>query len=87
MEYELFVFVSVLVGGSSCVCESILFYVSLYMHCTFVHCICSLIIVNDFSGASFTNSLSEHSLAVHKELLCSVTPYLLNSDTLIRISE
>lgn len=34
------------------------------MHCTFVLCICTLFIVNDLSGASFSNSLLEHSLAV-----------------------
>lgn len=58
------------------------------MHCTFVLCMCTLFIVNDLSGASFSNSLLEHSLAVRKELLGScVTCYLLNSDTVIRISE
>lgn len=56
-------------------------------HCRFVRYICTLFIVNDLSGTSFTNPLSEHSLAVHKELLLGVTPYLLNSDTVIRISE
>ena len=81
MEYELFVCQWV-VGGSweysQCVYT---------MHCTFALCLCTLFIVNDLSGASFTNPLLEHSLAVHKEPLCSVTPYLLNLDTVIRISE
>ncbi len=80
-----------------CVCQWVGLHIYLYvceyslciyiMHCTFVLCMCRLFIVNDLSGASSSNPLSEHSLAVHKELLCSVTPYLLNSDTVIRISE
>lgn len=52
-----------------------------------LYCMCTLFIVNDLSGDWFNNSLLEHSLAVHKELLCNVTSYLLNSDTVIRISE
>lgn len=86
MEYELFVCVSA-GGGWIFTCMWVYPLCIYILHYTFVLYMCTLFMGNELSGASFTNPLSEHSLAVHKELLCSVTPYLLNSETVIRISE